>query len=35
MKKGYPRPQFRRNKWLNLNGKWDFKFDDNDLGIKD
>ncbi len=34
MNKGYPRPQFRRNKWLNLNGKWDFKFDDSDLGIK-
>lgn len=24
----YPRPQFVRDKWLNLNGEWDFAFDD-------
>jgi len=25
----YPRPNFVRNNWLSLNGKWDFSFDDN------
>lgn len=25
----YPRPQFERKKWLNLNGKWQFDFTDN------
>ena len=25
----YPRPQFERRKWLNLNGKWQFDFTDN------
>ena len=24
----YPRPQFVRNDWLNLNGEWDFAFGD-------
>ncbi len=28
----YPRPQFSRPDWLNLNGKWDFAFDDKDAG---
>jgi len=23
----YPRPQFERNEWINLNGKWSFDFD--------
>jgi beta-galactosidase/beta-glucuronidase len=23
----YPRPQFVRNEWMNLNGEWDFSFD--------
>ena len=27
-KKDYPRPQFVRNNWMNLNGTWDFVFDD-------
>ncbi|WP_440897486.1 glycoside hydrolase family 2 protein [Amphibacillus sp. Q70] len=31
----YPRPQFARNKWMTLNGEWQFAFDDNQLGIKD
>ena len=31
----YPRPDFRRDEWLNLNGFWDFKFDDYDLGEKE
>ena len=32
----YPRPQFvRENNWLNLNGEWDFAFDDINLGLKE
>jgi beta-galactosidase/beta-glucuronidase len=32
---GYPRPQFvrDRNSWENLNGPWDFSFDDRDEGV--
>jgi beta-galactosidase/beta-glucuronidase len=30
----YPRPQFERDCWMNLNGEWDFAFDDNNEGIK-
>lgn len=30
----YPRPQFRRNEWTNLNGEWEFEFDDNNDGVK-
>lgn len=29
----HPRPQFRRTNWLNLNGVWDFRFDDERQGI--
>lgn len=29
----YPRPQFRRKHWLNLNGEWDFTFDDANEGV--
>ncbi len=32
--KDYPRPQFVRNEWTNLNGKWDFRFDDEQIGLK-
>ena len=32
--KDYPRPQFVRENWMNLNGKWNFKFDDNNVGEK-
>ncbi|WP_174614648.1 sugar-binding domain-containing protein [Virgibacillus ihumii] len=28
----YPRPQFERKRWMNLNGKWDFNFDDANVG---
>nr|WP_245799319.1 sugar-binding domain-containing protein [Virgibacillus siamensis] len=28
----YPRPQFERKDWINLNGKWDFHFDDANVG---
>ena len=31
--KEHPRPDFERKDWMNLNGKWDFKFDPNDEGI--
>ncbi len=30
--KDYPRPQFVRREWQNLNGEWNFIFDDNDEG---
>jgi beta-galactosidase/beta-glucuronidase len=29
----YPRPQFARRDWLNLNGVWEFAFDDADVGL--
>ncbi len=28
----YPRPQFVREAWTNLNGAWDFRFDDENAG---
>lgn len=28
----YPRPQLVRGEWLNLNGEWDFTFDDENIG---
>lgn len=28
----YPRPHFKRDDWLSLNGKWEFEFDDNKDG---
>lgn len=28
----YPRPQFERKNWTNLNGTWSFEFDDNNIG---
>lgn len=31
----YPRPQFVREHWLNLNGPWRFAYDDHDQGLKD
>ena len=30
--KNYPRPQFVRDSWLSLNGKWKFVFDDENVG---
>src|SRR5690349_13000135 len=30
----YPRPQFERADWMNLNGEWRFEFDDTDTGLK-
>src|SRR4029078_6193561 len=31
----YPRPQFTRGDWLNLNGVWDFEFDDANVGLRE
>ncbi|MBW4085000.1 sugar-binding domain-containing protein [Paenibacillus sp. S150] len=31
-RKDYPRPQLVREHWLNLNGEWDFCFDDENVG---
>nr|WP_209973094.1 sugar-binding domain-containing protein [Paenibacillus eucommiae] len=30
----YPRPQFERAEWLNLNGEWEFEFDDEQAGTR-
>ena len=29
----YPQPQFQRDQWMILNGKWEFEFDDSNAGI--
>jgi beta-galactosidase/beta-glucuronidase len=29
----YPQPQFQRDEWLNLNGTWEFEFDDANAGL--
>ncbi|MDO3410001.1 glycoside hydrolase family 2 TIM barrel-domain containing protein [Saccharibacillus sp. CPCC 101409] len=31
----YPRPQFERAEWLNLNGEWEFAFDDERRGDRE
>ncbi len=31
----YPRPQFARPEWLNLNGQWEFQFDDANRGLEE
>ncbi|WP_337018318.1 glycoside hydrolase family 2 protein [Oceanobacillus massiliensis] len=31
----YPRPQFQRTSWKNLNGTWKFAFDDENIGEKE
>lgn len=31
----YPRPQLVREDWLNLNGQWEFEFDDENVGTRD
>ncbi|MDP4098201.1 glycoside hydrolase family 2 [Paenibacillus sp. P96] len=31
----YPRPQFERKQWLNLNGEWEFVFDDERRGDRE
>lgn len=29
----YPQPQFQRDRWLSLNGAWEFEFDDANAGL--
>ncbi len=29
----YPQPQFERTEWMNLNGSWEFEFDDSNQGL--
>ena len=31
----HPRPDFIRPDWLNLNGEWQFAFDDANAGVKE
>ena len=31
----YPRPQFEREAWINLNGAWSYRFDAGDSGLED
>jgi hypothetical protein len=31
----YPRPQFERKDWMNLNGEWEFEFDNSRAGSKE
>ncbi len=31
----FPQPQFQRDHWVNLNGRWQFDFDDGDVGLRD
>ena len=33
--KDYPRPQFVRKEWTNLNGEWEFRMDDQNEGEKE
>lgn len=33
-RKEYPRPQFERDCWVNLNGEWDFSFDFSQSGLE-
>jgi beta-galactosidase/beta-glucuronidase len=30
----YPQPQFQREQWLTLNGRWEFEFDDANVGLE-
>lgn len=32
LRNDYPRPQFIRKQWMNLNGEWEFEFDDSKVG---
>ncbi|MCJ7842889.1 glycoside hydrolase family 2 [Lederbergia sp. NSJ-179] len=34
-RKEYPRPHFARGDWLNLNGEWNFAFDEKNIGEKE
>ena len=34
-RKDYPRPQLMRSTWQNLNGEWDFAFDEENRGVRE
>lgn len=34
-RKDYPRPQLMRSAWQNLNGEWDFAFDEENRGVRE
>ncbi len=29
----YPQPQFQRDRWMSLNGTWEFEFDNDNAGL--
>src|SRR3989442_15581 len=31
----YPQPQFQREQWMSLNGRWEFAFDDHNRGLEE
>ena len=31
----HPRPDFMRPNWINLNGEWQFSYDDDDRGLNE
>jgi hypothetical protein len=31
----YPQPQFQRDRWVSLNGDWQFEFDDRNVGLEE
>lgn len=35
VKKEYPRPDFVRSQWQDLNGEWQFSYDDQNLGLEE
>ena len=35
MREGYPRPMMVRENWTNLDGLWNFLFDDENVGEKE
>jgi len=35
LRQEYPRPSLVRDRWLSLNGKWRFDFDDEKIGLQE
>jgi beta-galactosidase/beta-glucuronidase len=35
LREEYPRPQFQRDRWMHINGTWDFVFDDENRGLQE
>ncbi len=31
----HPRPQMTRDRWIDLGGRWQFAFDDADIGLRE